>query len=82
VAKPIHNLMQHFNLFEKDARSLALDRAGNERIFQISVIFHPISALCEPPLGKRDKILSGDHGQITPWQCISSKLEATKCAMI
>jgi hypothetical protein len=63
VAKPIHNLMQHFNLFEKDARSLALDRARNERIFQISVIFHPIPALCEPFLGKRQliKILSGDH---------------------
>jgi hypothetical protein len=55
--------MQNFNLFENDARSLPFDRARNERIFQISVIFHPISALCESFLGKRDliKILCGDH---------------------
>jgi hypothetical protein len=62
-AKPIHHLMQHFDLFEKDTRSLAFDRASNERIFQISVVFHPILALCEPLLGKRKlvKILPGDH---------------------
>ena len=65
AAKSIHNLMQHFNLFDNDARSLALDRARNERIFQFSVIVHPISALCEPLLGKLDKTVSGDHGANT-----------------
>jgi len=80
TAKPVHNLVQHFNLFEKVGRSLALVRVRNERIRQISVIFHPISALCEPFLGKRDKILSGDHRQI-PWQCISSRLGATRRAI-
>jgi hypothetical protein len=63
AAKPIHNLVQHFNLFEKDARSLVLVRARNEGIFQTSVILDPISALCEPLLGERDKILCCDHGQ-------------------
>jgi hypothetical protein len=73
--------MQHFNLFEKDARSLALVRARNERIFQTSVILHPISALCEPPLGKRDKIVSSAHSQ-KPWQCISSRLGQPNAQLI